>query len=419
MAKSSKRIDDYLETQIARGSFPGAQYAVGEGGQLTREGALGFAVVEPEPIAATVDTIYDIASLTKPLVTSLLAVILCGLGAIDLNAPLGDYLSEFNDKRKRQITLIQLMTHVSGLPNWRPLYLETSEPEQAPAYIASLVEDATSRKAAPVVYSDLNYIALAYALERATGERLDRLAQKHIFDPLGLKRTMFTPPPELKREIAATERGQVFERANAISDAQSRADRAAGGSADISADSMPANSTSADSISSDSTSSIYYISEPLRAGVAEPSSLRWREDMIWGEVHDGNAHYLRGIAGHAGVFSVAREVFQIANQFLRGSSLVSEDRLRMFTENMTCGQETARSISWILASSKDCSAGAALPPTAMGHTGFTGTSVWMDPARRRVCVLLTNRIHPRVSAFDMKEVRQQFNTLAVEEMDES
>ena len=227
MTNSSKRLSEYLETQIARGAFPGAQYVVGCDQQIIREGAVGFAVVEPERIPVTVDTIYDLASLTKPLVTSLLAVIFSALGAIDLNAPLGQYLDEFDEKRKRRITLMQLLTHVSGLPNWRPLYLETSNPAAVPAYIAGLLTDSPDAETFPLVYSDLNYILLGCVLERASGERLDRLAQKHIFDPLSLKRTMFNPPLDLKREIAATEHGQTFEQANAASDteARERADR--------------------------------------------------------------------------------------------------------------------------------------------------------------------------------------------------
>ena len=139
--------------------------------------------------------------------------------------------------------------------------------------------------------------------------------------------------------------------------------------------------------------------------------------MIWGEVHDGNAHFLGGVAGHAGLFSTAREVFQLVNQFLPGSSLVGPDALGLFRENLTEGRDTARSIGWILASTSDCSAGPALPPTGMGHNGFTGTSIWMDPGKRRVFILLTNRIHPHVAGTDMKGIRQRFNALAVETLD--
>ncbi len=408
MAQSSKRLSEYLESEIARGAFPGAQYVVGERGQIIAEDALGYAVVEPERIAATVDTIYDIASLTKPLVTSLLAIILSERGVIDLNAPISDYLSEFKGEAgindNRPITLKRLLTHTSGLPNWRPLYLEAESPARVPAVIARIATESREQSSPlQLVYSDLNYILLGVAFERATGERLDHLARREIFEPLDLKNTMFNPPPELKRRIAATERGQEFEQANALAlIAESENLKIGGGTSHASP------SYSSDMVQSQSSPSLHAFSTsaPRHA---------WREDIIWGEVHDGNAYFMGGVSGHAGLFSTAREVFRIADQVLQGSQLVKAVSLDLFTENLTPGFDTARSIGWILASTKGCSAGPSLPPTVIGHNGFTGTSVWMDPGRRRMCVLLTNRVHPKVSAVDIKCVRQRFNTLAMEE----
>ena len=235
-----------------------------------------------------------------------------------------------------------------------------------------------------MIYSDLNYVLLGFVLERVTGERLDRLAERDIFEPLGLERTMFSPPPELLREIAATEHGQEFELANAIADTEAR---------------------------SWGDTASFATSPYRRAGV---SHAKWRKDVIWGEVHDGNANFMGGVAGHAGLFSTAREAFRMANQFLPGSELLKPESLHLFTGNLTSGCATSRSIAWILAETPDCSAGPALPPTAFGHNGFTGTSIWMDPLKRRVFVLLTNRVHPRVGAIDMREIRRRFNALAVE-----
>jgi CubicO group peptidase (beta-lactamase class C family) len=409
MAHTSTIISTYLESEIARGAFPGAQYAVGEGGEIIYEAALGHAVIEPERIAATLDTIYDLASLTKPLVTSLLAVMLDERGVWDLRASVAEYLIELRQS-KRQLALTDLLTHTSGLPNWRPLYLEAGDPARVPAYIAGLIDDTADATTLPVIYSDLNYILLGTALERATGLRLDHLAHQEIIEPLELKRTMFNPPPEWKREIAATEHGQSFEHANADCDlaARERDEEARGRGGE------GANNQSGDY--SSATTGLPVAASPLRPLAA---SHNWRDGVIWGEVHDGNAHYLGGVAGHAGLFSTAREVFQIANQFLPGSRLVSGSGLRRFTENLTPGRETARSIGWVLAATKDCSAGAALPPTAFGHNGFTGTSVWIDGAARRVFVLLTNRVHPHIAPIDMKSVRQRFNTLAVEALNGS
>ncbi|HVG22101.1 MAG TPA: serine hydrolase, partial [Blastocatellia bacterium] len=298
--------------------------------------------------------------------------------------------------------LTELLTHTSGLPNWMPLYLEVGSAAEVPARIARALPGPDTAPA--LVYSDLNYILLGCVLERLTGERLDRIARSEIFEPLGLKRTMFNPPPELRRETAATEHGQIFERANAMEGwAAGGSQLAAGTDLSIS-----------DVLASRPPSELLAIDCPPPA---DSPARDWRRHVIWGEVHDGNAHFLGGVAGHAGLFSTAREVFTIASQFFRGSQLVTDDSLRLFTENLTPGHDTARSISWILAATGDCSAGPALAPTGIGHNGFTGTSVWMDPQKRRAFVLLTNRIHPKVAATDMKQIRQRFNSLAVESLD--
>jgi len=384
MPNISDIISSFLESEIARGSLPGGQYLVGEDLHIIAEDALGLAVAEPERIPATLDTIYDLASLTKPLVTALLVVRFAERGVLDLNAALARYLSEFNHEEQREITLTQLLTHTSGLPNWRPLYLEAQTRAGVPAAIARvLLEPQPPHASREVIYSDLNYILLGFVLERVIGDRLDSLAKREIFEPLHLERTMFNPPPELLREIAATEHGQAFELANAIADAKTR-----------------------------SWSETATLASPYRrVGV---SHARWRKDVIWGEVHDGNANFMGGVAGHAGLFSTAREAFRMANQFLPGSELLKPESLGWFTGNLTPGCATSRSIAWILAETPDCSAGPALPPTALGHNGFTGASIWMDPHKRRVFVLFTNRVHPRVDAIDMREIRRRFNALAVE-----
>jgi serine-type D-Ala-D-Ala carboxypeptidase len=403
MSKKSEIISSYLQSEIARGSFPGAQYTVGEDQQVIAEDAIGFARVEPERVAATLDTIYDLASLTKPLVTALLVISFAERGILDLKVPLARYLREFDDD-KPQITLIQLLTHTSGLPNWRPLYMLAQTRAEVPTVIARiLLEPSSPGEGLDVIYSDLNYILLGFVLERVTGEGLDELAKREIFAPLGLKRTMFNPPPELRHEIAATEHGQTFELANAVPDVTARRHLMGfGAPVRFSAD--------------DHDASLMEQSVTGPSGIPSSSSPRyhWRKDLIWGEVHDGNAHFMGGVAGHAGLFSTARETFRLANQFLPGTELLKPESLDLFSKNLTPGFATSRSMAWILAETPDCSAGTALPPAAFGHNGFTGTSIWMDPHKGRVFVLLTNRIHPRVDAIDMKGIRQRFNGLAVE-----
>ena len=383
MAHDAETISSFLQSEIDRGSFPGARYVIGEAGRIVAEGALGLAVVEPDRIPTTLDTIYDLASLTKPLVTALLTVKFSERGLIDLEAPAAEYLSELDEDGKRHLKVRQLLTHVSGFPNWRPIYLEAHDRDDVAAALARIPTPGSPR----LLYSDLNYVLLGILLERITAERLDRIAAREIFEPLNLKRTMFNPPADLKREIAATECGQVFEHANADADIASH---------ELLEVAAPA------------------ALRPTAAGV-----YRWRERVIWGEVHDGNSYFMDGVAGHAGLFSTGREVFRIANQFLAGSELFRPESLRLFRTNFTPGQDTARSLGWILAATPDCSAGPSLSPGGMGHNGFTGGSVWMEPENRRVMILLTNRVHPKVNALDMKTIRQRFNTLAIETMDGS
>jgi CubicO group peptidase (beta-lactamase class C family) len=379
MAYISETVSTFLQSEIERGAFPGAQYVIGQAGQIVAEGALGLAVVEPEHIATTLNTIYDLASLTKPLVTALLIVKFAQRGLIDLEAPAAEYVSELDNDNKQHITVKHLLTHVSGFPNWRPIYLEARDRDNVAAALARI----PTPWPAQLLYSDLNYILLGILLERITSERLDRIAVREIFEPLHLKRTMFNPPPELKREIAATECGQVFEHGNA-----------------------------------DAELSAHGRFEVASAGRRAPAGIhRWRNNLIWGEVHDGNSYFMGGVAGHAGLFSTGRDVFRIANQFLAGSELLNPQSLGLFRTDLTPGQDTARSLGWILAATRDCSAGPSLCPTGMGHNGFTGGSVWMEPDERRVLILLTNRVHPKVDAIDMKAIRQRFNTLAIQALD--
>jgi CubicO group peptidase (beta-lactamase class C family) len=379
-------IIEHLQSEIARGTFPSAQFVIGQRGRLVTEGALGHAVLEPEKIPATKDTLYDLASLTKPLVTALLAVLFAERGWLDLSAPAGDYLEELRGTNKRAITLMQLLTHTSGLQAWRPLYLEAQSRNAVVKAIAGLpLDHSNDTKSAPVaLYSDLNFILLGFILERLTDERLDKTAQRELFTPLGLRRTMFNPPSDWKGEIAATELGQTHERETVA------------GMKFVCPLPEPTDESHRQSAR-----------RPLR-----------RKALLWGEVHDGNAWFMEGVSGHAGLFSTAREVFTIARQFTRDSKLLKAESLALFTRNFTNGVGEARSAGWLLAATKDCSAGPSMPKEAFGHNGFTGTSVWIAAASERIFVLLTNRVHPRVKDLGMKQARQQFHRLAIEALNQ-
>ncbi|HST53707.1 MAG TPA: serine hydrolase domain-containing protein [Pyrinomonadaceae bacterium] len=361
-------INAMLEERIAAGDFPSAVYLVAERGQIRFADALGDAVREPSRHAATLETIYDLASLTKPLVTGLLTAIHVERGAVGLDARASDYLSEFATDEKRAITVRQLLTHTSGLPAWRPLYLLAGgERERVLEVIAAQpLERASGSR---VVYSDLGFITLGLLLQKVSGARLAELARREIFDRLGLTRTFFNPEQTLQTGIAACESGgNAYERETCEAE-----------------------------------------HGPQHAGV-------WRTNSIWGEVHDGNAYFLGGAAGHAGLFSTARETLRIAEQFLaQSTALLAPETCALFRTNMTEGLNEARSFAWQLAATPDSTAGALLPPDSFGHLGFTGTSCWIDPAQERVLILLTNRTHARPLPFvNINSVRRRFNTLAVE-----
>ena len=369
--RRDERISAFLAERIREGDFPSAVYLVAEEERVVLSDALGDAVREPERHSATLDTIYDLASLTKPLVTGLLSALLFERGRIGLDDEVAGYLPEFARPDKRRITIRQLLTHTSGLPAWRPLYITTGgKPEEALNAIAAQPLDyATGTR---VVYSDLGFITLGFLLQRAAEDALlASIAQREIFEPLKLARTFFNPEAARRTEVAACETGNAYERQMCESDVSLRAESAG----------------------------------PWR---------RWREQLIWGEVHDGNAFFLGGAAGHAGLFSTARETLRLAEQFLeRSTQLLSPATCQLFRTNMTEGLNEARSFAWQLAETVDSTAGPRLAPDSFGHLGFTGTSCWVDPQSARIFILLTNRTHARRLPFvNINGVRRQFHTLA-------
>ena len=358
-----------LLERIRAGDFPSAVYLVAEKGEPVFADALGDAVREPQKISADLNTVYDLASLTKPLVTGLLCAQAVEAGAMELDLPLAHYLPEFARTDKSAVTIRHLLTHTSGLPAWRPLYLLADNKDKVLAAIAN--EALQAQPGERVIYSDLGFILLGFVLERLSGSDVSALAGKEIFTPLALTHTFFNPEQAARTGIAACENGNGYER-------------------DMCERDFP----------------------------AKPFG-KWREGTVWGEVHDGNAYFLGGVAGHAGLFSNARETLTIANQFIaRQSRLLKPETCDLFRQNLTSGLNEARSFGWQLAETKDSTAGENLPPDAFGHTGFTGTSCWVDAAAERVFILLTNRTHARALPFaNINSVRRQFHTLAVAALD--
>jgi CubicO group peptidase (beta-lactamase class C family) len=287
-------------------------------------------------------------------------------GDLALDSSVAHYLDEFERTDRQAITIRRLLTHTAGLPAWRPLYiLAQGEPDRVVSIIASLELEYTP--GTRVVYSDLGFITLGLLLERLTGKKIVELAESEIFQPLELRQTFFNPEMAMQTEIAACEIGNAHER------------------------------------------------ETCRETDAGEYT-NWRQELIWGQVHDGNTYFLGGAAGHAGLFSTAADTLVLTNQFLPGrSQLLKSQTCELFCSNMTEGLNEARSLAWQLAVTRDSTAGPALRLESFGHTGFTGTSCWIDPYKERVFILLTNRTHAHALPFtNINSVRRQFHSLAVD-----
>ena len=365
-------ISAFLQERIDANDFPSAVYLVAEKGEIIFQDALGSAVVQPERIATTTDTIYDLASLTKPLVTGLLTAMLVETGGLDPNAAVGDLLPEFYVTGNAEITVNQLAMHTSGLPAWRPFYLLVEHPDEITTEISRILSQLDQE---PVTYSDLNFLTLAAIVEYLTGSDLASVTEDQIISPLKLNSTSFNPVTKFSpARIAANEKGNEYEKQTCI-----------------------------------------------EMGYLAEDSLAWRggntfrDYQIWGEVHDGNAWFSGGVAGHAGLFSTIEDILKIANQFLSSYTvLLNPDTCELFRTNFTQGLNEDRSFAFQLASTDGSTAGTRMPPEGFGHNGFTGTSLWIDPVNERVFVLLTNRTHAHPLPFEnINSVRRRFHDLAI------
>ncbi|CAN5689808.1 hypothetical protein BH24ACI3_BH24ACI3_16320 [soil metagenome] len=392
----NERVSSFLQSRIDAGDFPSAVYLVAEKGEIVFHDALGYAVVEPEKIPAKLYTIYDLASLTKPLVSGLLCAQMYENRVLELGQTTDRLLPEFQTKEAYagawDTSIAGLLTHSTLFQAWVPFYLLASSRE---GILNELVRAPLALDGPEVVYSDLNFIVLTFILETLTGERIDAIAERSICGLLGLKATTFNPNSGFRPKIAASEQGNEYERRTCIEL----------GYLD------PSNNAATTS------------NTPPKGGtpnmIRDPQSA-FRNRLIWGEVHDGNAYFMGGVAGHAGLFSTAEEVFKIALQFLPNySQLLQRTTCELFRTNFTRGMNEDRSFAFQLASTKDSTAGKKMSPESFGHLGFTGTSLWIDPVKERIFILLTNRTHNHPLPFvNINSVRRQFHDLAIDELDQ-
>src|SRR5688572_833503 len=403
----NETISNFLQSRIDAGDFPSAVYLVAEKGDVKFHDALGYAVVKPERIEAKLGTIYDVANLTKPLVTGLLCARSIQNGTLRTTDLLSEFRDEFKETNMGAATVQELAVHTSGVRAWAPMYLISKSLLSVPGAIANLPLESPLGK--HVIYSDLNFIALGLVIEACRhGWRIDLAAHDEIFEPLQLTRTLFNPSVENwnqvshlggKRIIAASEKGNAYEKQTCLDRGFLRND----------ADFHRAGPGPVTLLDKEASSEL---------GIRNPQSAI-RNHLIWGEVHDGNAYFMGGVAGHAGLFSTAEEVFKLAQQFLPNhTTLLKPETCKLFTTNFTPGLNEDRSFAFQLASTEGSTAGQSMSPQAFGHNGFTGTSLWIDPVHERIFILLTNRTHNRRPPFvNINSVRRRFHDLAVSVLD--
>jgi len=321
-------VDGIVQDAVRNNLIPGAVVLIGHDGQVVYRKAFGSRALEPRREPMTVDTIFDLASLTKVIATTTSMMQLVERGKVRLNDPVMKYLPQFGQNGKEDITVRQLLTHYSGLAP--DLDLKMSWEGKQTAYHMAFTEKPETPPGAGFVYSDINFIVLGALVEEVSGESLDRYAETHVFAPLKMTHTRYLPPKAWRPKIAPTQYDD-------------------------------------------------------------------HNHMLWGEVHDPTAFRMGGVAGHAGLFSTADDLGKFASALLNGGQGVLS---ALTVEKMTTPEQpptatAVRGFGWDIDSPFSSNRGDLLPVGSYGHTGFTGTSIWIDPTTRTYIILLTNAVHPR------------------------
>ena len=316
-----------MKSAVEKGSAPGAVLLVGHNGAVVYRKAYGNMSSDGAKEPMAVDTIFDLASLTKVIATTTAVMRMVQLGQVKLNDPVAKYIPEFAQNGKQDVTIRQLMTHYSGLrpdldlkPYWRGM---------TEGYARANAEKLINPAGSTFLYSDINFIVLGELVQRVSGIPLDVYAQTYIFGPLGMTTTRFNPPESWEPRIAPTQHDQ-------------------------------------------------------RTG-----------NTLRGTVHDPTARAMGGVAGHAGLFSTADDVAKFAQSILNGGSGILASGI---VEKMTTPQQppnftNVRGLGWDIDSPFSSNRGDLLPVGSFGHTGFTGTSLWIDPTTNTYVVLLTNAVN--------------------------
>jgi len=369
------QVETALYQAVEQGVFPGAVVLAAKNEEVIFERAFGFRSLVPEKTTLQPTTVFDLASLTKPLATTLAVMLLAREGKIRIDDRVTRFLPTFGVFGKNLTTVRQLLTHSSGLPAWKPYYQEVIKEENAgkvhfvasrgaKSYVMQLIhrEKPLQPPGKHCLYSDLGFIVLGELVETVTGLTLDRFCLERIYKPLGLRSTGFVDLTQIRTRRV----------------------------------------------------------EAVTESIAPTEQCPWRKKILCGEVHDDNAYAMGGVAGHAGLFASAQDVHALLACLSRcrggrdnfmPHSIVEE----CFTRDESLENSTF-ALGWDTPAPGRSASGGLFSPRTVGHLGFTGTSIWWDLEKNCYIILLTNRVHPSRKNESIREFRPHIHDLLMKAM---
>ena len=360
---NKNRVEALLSKGVVEGVYPGAVLLVAFEGKTLFFQQVGSRALVPKTLPMERDTIFDLASLTKPLATTLAVMKLIDSGKIELDQPLEDLLPKDLPRDKKTITLRLLLNHSAGFADWKPFYLdlENIRPEERKANLREQLLNIPLLypHGKGTLYSDLGFMMLEWVVEEVAGMKLPQFLRTHFYDPLGLNKTFF-----------------------------------------------------------------YENTVPLRFDedrFAATEDCPWRKKVLKGIVHDDNAYALGGYSGHAGLFGNAREVYTLINllrEHYRGEreDYLGPETVRAFFRKADIVKESTWALGWDTPSPENSSSGGYFSKRSVGHLGFTGTSVWIDLERDVIVILLTNRVHPTRKNEKIRAFRPVLHDMVMKEL---
>jgi CubicO group peptidase (beta-lactamase class C family) len=363
-------VENAFQEAVTQGVFPGAVVLVSKEQQIVYEQAFGSRSLLPDKSPLRLETIYDVASLTKPMATTVAIMLLVREKKIRLDDQLTRVIPMFGVLGKSLATFRHLLSHSSGLPAWKPFYEEIIKNEKSGRinFVASRAaksfvfeqihrEKSLAAPGSQSLYSDLGFMILGEAVETLTGNTLDRFCQDRVFKPMGLRSTGFVDLTQLR-----THRLQ-----------------------------------------------------PVEEMIAPTENCPWRKKILCGEVHDDNAYAMGGVAGHAGLFSSARDIHSFLvrlDQCLHGKdNFLPQALVEEFLTTVRTPSQSSFALGWDTPTPGQSASGSLFSPRSVGHLGFTGCSIWWDLEKNCHVVLLTNRIHPSRKNEKIKDFRPQIHDL--------